>query len=254
MGGFGYRSLILRFITQFYVKPSNVRDDSFVLTGEEAQHAAGVLRHKKGDRIVASDGLGKTYKGEILSVSSKELEAKIEKSETGRNEPKTEVTLVVGLTKGEKLDWLVEKATEMGVSAIWPFFARYSEVKWDKGKVDKNVARWQRLALAAFKQCGRSIIPRIEVLKNSAEVIKRKGDRELIVAHPLEDGGLAHESRLVGRNVIAAVGPEGGFAAEELEAVRQAGGRLVSLGPRRLRTETAGLVLLAKLLSLKAEL
>lgn len=224
------------------------------LTGDEARHCAQVLRHKKGDRIAASDGLGKTYEAEIRSASAKEVEAEILKSETGKNEPKTEVILAIGLTKGEKLDWLVEKATEMGVSAIWPYFAHYSEVKWDKKQVDKNLARWQRIALAAFKQCGRSVIPKVEILKNLAEVIKRKGDRELVAAHPVESGASMFGGSSFGQEIIAVIGPEGGFAAEEIETIHQAGGRLVSLGLRRLRTETAGLVLAAKLFVLKAEL
>ena len=203
---------------------------------------------------MASDGLGKTYQAEILSASPKELAAKIVQAETGKNEPKTEVTLAAGLTKGEKLDWLVEKATEMGVSSIWPFFARHSEVKWDGKQAEKNIPRWQRIALAAFKQCGRSVIPRIEILDSFAEVINRKGDRELMVAHPVENAGFVLENRSLGPRIIVAVGPEGGFASGEIEAVCQAGGRLISLGPRRLRTETAGLVMLAKTLSLKAEL
>jgi 16S rRNA (uracil1498-N3)-methyltransferase len=226
----------------------------FRLTGDEARHCAQVLRHKKGDRIVASDGLGKTYEAEILSASTKEVEAEILKSETGKNEPKTEVILAIGLTKGEKLDWLVEKATEMGISAIWPFFARYSEVKWDGKQAEKNAARWQKMALAAFKQCGRAVIPKVEILKNLVEVIKRKGDRELVVAHPVKSGASMLGGASFGQEIIAVVGPEGGFATEEIEAISQAGGRLVSLGPRRLRTETAGLVLLAKALALKAEL
>ena len=224
------------------------------MAGEEAQHAVKVLRHKKGDRIVASDGLGKTYEAEVLSAFSKELTAKIVKTETGKNESKTQMTLAIGLTKGEKLDWLVEKATEMGVSSIWLFFARHSEVKWDSKQVEKNVSRWERIALAAFKQCGRSVIPRIEVLQNLAEVINMKGDSGLVVAHPVENAASAFEGQSLGQRVLAAVGPEGGFAPEEIEAVRQEGGRLVSLGPRRLRMETAGLVMLAKVLSLKAEL
>ena len=254
MGSFGHFPLTLRFITQFYVEPSNVTGDLLLLTGEEARHAVQVLRHKKGDGVIASDGLGKTYEVEIVSASPKQVEARILHTETGKNEPKTKVILAIGLTKGEKLDWLVEKVTEMGVSNIWPFFAQYSEVKWDERQVEKNISRWGRVALAAFKQCGRSVIPKMEIFKNLAEVINRKGDREFLAAHPVESGASKLNSGSLGQEVIAAVGPEGGFAPEEVEAIRQAGGRFVSLGPRRLRTETAGLVLATKLLVLKAEL
>ena len=180
-----------------------MRGDLLTLTGDEAKHAVQVLRHKKRDRMVASDGLGKTYEAEVLTTSSKELEAKILKIETGKNEPKTEVTLAVGLTKGEKLDWLVEKATEIGASAIWPFFARYSEVKWDHEQLEKNLSRWRRIALAAFKQCGRAVIPKLEILKNLAEVINRKGDNELIVAQPVENEAAILDSGSFGREVIA---------------------------------------------------
>ena len=225
------------------------------LVGGEARHVVQVLRHKKGDKIVASDGLGKTYEAELVTAFPKQVEARILNTEIGKNESKTKVALAVGLTRGGKLDWLVEKATEMGIGAIWPFFARYSEVKWDKKQAEKSLARWQRIALAAFKQCGRSMIPQIEILKNLAEAVGRKGDEDLVAAHPAASSiaPVLPEGPL-GQKVIAIIGPEGGFAPEELDWVRQAGGRLVSLGPRRLRTETAGLVLLAQILSLKAEL
>lgn len=244
----------MRLTTQFYVRPSDVGNGTFVLTGDEARHAVKVLRHKKGDRIVASDGLGKTYMAEVLSATAKALEAKIVSLETGRNEPNINVTLAVGLTKGEKMDWLVEKATEMGAAAVWPFFARYSEVKRGEKQAEKSVERWRRIALAAFKQCGRSVIPKIELLGGLAEVINGREDAQIVTAHPIENSETALDAGKIGQKVFALIGPEGGFAPEEINAVEQAGGHFVSLGPRRLRTETAGLVLLAKLLGLKGEL
>lgn len=224
------------------------------LVAEEARHAARVLRQKKGDDIVVSDGLGKRYEAKIVSISFKEVVAKIQSVETGKNEPQIRLALAVGLTKGEKFDWLVEKATEMGVTAIFPFFARHSEIRWNAEQIARNAARWQRVALAAFKQCGRSVLPKIEVLKNLAEVISRKKDAGIVAAHPVTESATSLERPRPLQDVMGVVGPEGGFAPEELEAIRQSGGQLVSLGPRRLRTETAGLVLMAKLFFLKAEL
>lgn len=241
-------------VTQFYVHPEDVRGDTFILSGEESRHAVKVLRHKKGDVIFASDGCGRLFEGEVFSTSATELEAKIVKTEIGRNEPKTKVSLAVGLTKGDRLDWLVEKATEIGVFAVYPFFARHSELEWGKEQMAKNVARWRRIATAAFKQSCRSVIPPIEILGNLAEVIDRGKDGEILTAHPVPEplsgvGGIG-----IGQKIMGVVGPEGGFSFEEIASVQKAGIRLVSLGLRRLRTETAGLVLLSQILTVKAEL
>ncbi len=253
----------MRVVTQFYVLPENVQGGILTLAGEEARHAVKVLRHKKGDLILASDGRGRSFEAEVVSVLPAQLQAKIVKTETGRNEPKAQVSLAVGLTKGEKLDWLVEKATEIGVSAVYPFFARFSEVKWGKEQIAKNEARWNRLALAAFKQSGRSVIPRVEILGNLAEVIDRGKEGELLTAHPSATLGVydpvpksvsVAENLGEGRKIMGVIGPEGGFSPQEAEILQKAGSKLVTLGPRRLRTETAGLILLSQILTVKAEL
>lgn len=262
----------MRIVTQFYVLPENIEGGILTLAGEEARHAVKVLRHKKGDMILASDGRGRSFEAEVTLVSPAQLRAKIVKTETGRNEPNAQVSLSVGLTKGEKLDWLVEKATEIGAAAVYPFFARFSEVKWGKEQIAKNETRWGRLALAAFKQCGRSVIPRVEVLGNLAEVIDRGKEGELLTAHPSTTlpstsvgacGGVCDPALKTvsvagsmgeGRKVMGVIGPEGGFSPQEAETLQKAGSKLVTLGPRRLRTETAGLVLLSQILTVKAEL
>jgi 16S rRNA (uracil1498-N3)-methyltransferase len=244
----------MRIVTQFYILPESVEGDLLTLAGEEVRHAVKVLRHKKGDMILASDGRGRSFEAEVVSVSSSQLKARIVKTETGKNESKVEVSLSVGLTKGEKLDWLVEKATEIGATAIYPFFARFSEVKWGREQIAKNEARWNRLALAAFKQSGRSVIPQVEVLGNFAEVIDRGKEGELLTAHPAPGAKPVAGSLGEGRKVMGVIGPEGGFSPEETETLQKAGSKLVSLGPRRLRAETAGLVLLSQILTVKAEL
>jgi 16S rRNA (uracil1498-N3)-methyltransferase len=244
----------MRIITQFYVPPENVGSSFLTLTGEEARHAVKVLRHKKGDLILASDGRGRSFEAEVSSVSPALLKARIVKTETGKNEPNAQVSLAVGLTKGEKLDWLVEKATEIGVSAVYPFFARFSEVKWGKEQIAKNEARWKRLALAAFKQSGRSVIPPVEILGNLAEVTDRGKEGELLTAHPSAEAKPVAACLGEGRKVMGVIGPEGGFSPEEVEALQKSGSKLIALGPRRLRTETAGLVMLAQILTVKAEL
>ena len=226
----------------------------FTLEGEEARHAVKVLRHKKGDLICASDGTGWSLEAEVVTVSSSLLTARIVKKEEWKNEPKTQIALAVGLTKGEKLDWLVEKATEAGVAMIHPFFARFSEIAWNREQMAKNTLRWRRIATAAFKQCRRSVIPGIEVLSSLAEVIDKGKEGDLFAAHPaLESvpviGNMGNRQKIMG-----VVGPEGGFSPDEVSSLKSAGARLISLGSRRLRTETAGLVLLAQILTVKAEL
>ena len=225
-----------------------------LLRAEETRHATKVLRHKKGDLIIASDGSGRSFEAEIVSTSADELEARIVKTDIGRNEPKIKVSLAVGLTKGEKMDWLVEKATELGVIAIYSFFARYGELKWGKEQIAKNVARWRRIAVAAFKQSCRSVIPQVEVLANLAEVMDRGTDGEILAAHPVPEAKSVAGSIGTGEKIMGIVGPEGGFTPEEVSILQKTGSRLVSLGPRRLRTETAGLILLSQILTVKGEL
>ncbi len=244
----------MRIVTQFHVLPEDVGDGVLVLRDEEARHALKVLRHKKGDLIFASDGLGRSFEAEVVVTSATELEARIIKTEQNKNEPKTQVSIAVGLTKGEKLDWLVEKATEIGVFAVYPFFARYSEVKWGKEQMAKNRARWQRVAMAAFKQSRRSVIPGVEVLSGLAEVIDRGRDGEILAAHPVPEAKPVTESIGKGQKIMGIIGPEGGFAPEEVLILENTGAGLVHLGPRRLRTETAGLVLLSQILTLRVEL
>ncbi len=239
----------------FYVKPDNVHGNELIFSEDEAHHLSTVTRKKKGDTVWAVDGEGTAYEVEILYIEKNEVRAKILRTRRRIGEPVAEVTLAQGILKGEKFDWLVEKATEIGVRRIIPLISERSITVAGPQKI----ARWKRIALSAMKQSGRSILPEI----SSAQPMKRilamgSNCHYRLIAHqgpgsiPLKT---SRENRsILNPKSLLIVGPEGGFTKEEIEQAAEQGFTSVTLGPRRLRAETAGIVLTALLLSQLGEL
>jgi len=222
---------------------------------EEVKHLVSVLRRKPGDVVWAVDGKGGAFEVSLSVVTRREVRGKILRSEANPGEPGLSVTLAAGLIKGGRFDWLVEKAVELGASRIIPFLSLGSVAgKPAAGKTE----RWRKLALAAMKQCGRSVWPEVSAAVPLEEVVLSRADYGLaIAAHagpdcvPLADAVRSTGSPV--QNALLVVGPEGGFFPAEIGAFRQAGFAIASLGPRRLRAETAAMALLAQVFLLTGE-
>ncbi|HPG41570.1 MAG TPA: RsmE family RNA methyltransferase [bacterium] len=236
---------------QFYVQPDNVHNDRFVLDGEEFIHAARVLRMKTGDAIEAVDGQGNLYSGKIISMSSKELVAGIYEQQLNAGEPKLYLTLAQAVPKGSNFDLVVEKGTEIGISAFQPVITARSIVS-----PEARGNRWGKKALVAMKQCGRSRCPDILPPLDFTAALELYTRDLLIIAHESHaetrtdlDKRIASATR-----VTLFIGPEGGFTAEEFARALQFGALPMNLGPRRLRSETAGLVAAIKILDMAREL
>jgi len=256
-------------ITNFYVHPENVRKDSLKIVGEEAKHIATVLRHQKGETIDVVDGCGTRYKVLIQDLGKNYVEGKILSKKRRENEPIAHLTLAQSICKGMKMDFLIEKATEVGVSAIIPILTENTVVKMGKTAEEDGSAsfgfaqdkspsakrkteRWRRVAIASMKQSLRSILPDIHNPIKFSDFLPKIKTFDLSLIASLEKGAkslrecgelkrrLRNKESL--HDVLIMVGPEAGFTEDELSRAKTFGAIPITLGSRRLRTETAGIV------------
>lgn len=237
----------------FYAAPAQITDDSAVLLGEEHDHCTRVLRNVSGDRITIVDGDGHAFDGLIDTVERSRTTVRLLARHEHLGEPKVHLTLAQAVPKGQRFDWLVEKGTEIGISAFLPLRCERSEAITAEARLE----RWQRLALAAMKQSCRSVCPKIGAERSFTEVCDSVASYAFVLmAH--EGAGVLGEklSSFRGLSVrgLIMIGPEGGFTEAELERARNSPVRLFSLGPRRLRAETAGLVAATAVLAALGEL
>lgn len=230
----------------FYAPPENISDRNVAIGGEEYSHLTHVMRKKQGDIIRVVDGQGNAY-DVVLGGPGKGLASgEIIKSYHNHNESAVSLTLGVGILKNpSKFDFLAEKVTELGVRTIVPL--QTLRTIPEHAKTD----RWQKLALAAMKQCGRSYLPLIQPLTSLNDFLGQYDTAKLkLVAHE-QEGGVTSVKELLNasvKSVVVLIGPEGGFAEEEIEQCRRAGYIPLYFGERRLRTETAAIVAAASVL------
>jgi 16S rRNA (uracil1498-N3)-methyltransferase len=216
-----------------------------VLTGATFHHLAHVLRVRAGDALTLFDGRGREAEARVVRLWEGELLVQVgEVRQVAR--PPVALALLVGLLKGEKMDWVVQKATELGVARLVPIATEHGVVKLDAERAAGRRARWVRIAEEAARQCGRADLPEIaEVSRFEDAIAAAVGWRAL-----LHEGarGVALRGLLPAvppPDVTVAVGPEGGFAPDEVEVARAAGFHVCGLGPRVLRAETCAIAALA---------
>jgi 16S rRNA (uracil1498-N3)-methyltransferase len=222
----------------FFVAPDAIAGGLVTIDGDEAHHAARVLRVRVGEAITVADNTGRVIDAVVSRVGD-DVQAEILK-ETSCDVAKPAITLCQALTKGEKFEDVVQKATEIGVSRIMPFVAERSVVQWDAGKRAKARERWTAVARAAAKQSKSPRIPVVDEVADGAPL----GTGPTWVLHESDDAVPLRQA-VTDRapdTLSLIVGPEGGFSDAEIDELRRGGAEVVWLGPRILRTETAGLV------------
>ena len=214
-----------------------------------AEHAVRVLRMREGDAITVFNGDGHDYSGRIVNVRRNEAGVQIESQTAVDVESPIAMTLVQAVVRGEKMDWILQKATELGVQQIVPVTSERSEVKLGEERADKRHARWLHVIESACEQSGRSRIPTLlmpQSLTHFASALPAAIDGELRLSlHP--DAQTRMSSLPQPAQVMIAIGPEGGFSDRDLSMLDQVGFQRLRLGPRVLRTETAGIVTMAAL-------
>ena len=234
-------------VTNFYVNPENVGKDSLKIVGEEAKHILSVLRYGCGDMIDVVDGCGTKYKVQIEEISRDFLEGKILSLTHNENEPNCHLTLAQAMCRKERMDFLIEKATEIGVSSIIPIVTERNLIKVSRvSSQQKKIDRWRRLAIASMKQSLRTVLPKIEDIIEFEQLLSKVREFDLcLIASLDEDSKSIKKCEQLNRGVkkvLLIVGPEADFTEEELSKAKAQGAIPISLGSRRLRTETAGVL------------
>ncbi|WP_203579543.1 16S rRNA (uracil(1498)-N(3))-methyltransferase [Microbacterium hibisci] len=216
--------------------------DAVTLTGAEAHHASTVRRLRVGEEVTVGDGRGAWLVGDVESVAPREVVVRV-RERTDAAAPRPRVVLVQALAKGDRDELAVQAATELGVDEIVPWQAARSVSRWDAGKAAKGRARWATIVREAAKQAHRAWVPDVGELTTTAALTRRAAASRLLVLEPTADeplSALTLDADDDDREIVLVVGPEGGIAAEELDALRAAGARPVRLGDTVLRTSTAG--------------
>ncbi|CAB3820706.1 16S rRNA (uracil(1498)-N(3))-methyltransferase [Achromobacter piechaudii] len=218
-----------------------------------AHHALRVLRLKAGESVVLFNGQGGEYPA-VLDVEGKAGYAQLGDFSAREAELAGRITLVQGLPSGDKMDWVVEKAVELGASRVSPIAAQRSVLQLSGPRLDKRVAHWQRIAQSAAEQCGRNRLMAVDAPRSLADWLAEPAEGLRLLCHPEAGEDLAGKLRAApGLTALTLlVGPEGGWSDKELELARQAGVQAVRFGPRVLRTETAGLALVSAVSALLA--
>ena len=215
------------------------------IIGADAHHISNVLRMRVGQhiQIVSSDRV--TALMEIKALTTDAAFVRLVKRIEQVNEPSVRIILAQGLAKGEKMDFIIQKAVEVGVNTIVPVAMEHSVVKLDKNKAEKKVERWQKIAEEAAKQSKRDIVPEVTSVMDLDEALHSfAGSAKLMAYEGETKAGLKKVLSAIHNReeILLIIGPEGGIAEKELKAAELAGAQTFSLGNRILRTETAGLV------------
>jgi len=235
-------------VRRVFVPDGSVKGDRVELCGTEAHYVRRVLRLGPGDRFSAVLPGGAEQVATILSAGGGEVEASLGEEVSREADPAVDVRLLAGLLKAAKFELVVQKCTELGVSAITPVVCRRSVARTAVGDEGKKVERWRRIAAEAARQCGRIVPPTVGQSVTFPQAVSEAAQSGALclVMSPDAAGetgwGAALTALQPERPVVVLVGPEGGFAPEELEQAEAAGFRAVGLGKRTLRAETAAIV------------
>ena len=224
------------------------------LPEDSSAHLLRVLRLGVGDEITLFNGDGHDYAARLLTAAKRGAEAEVTGRAAVPRESALRITLVQGVARGEKMDLVLQKATELGVHAFTPVVTERTEVKLDAERAGKRMAHWRGVVAAACEQSGRAVLPRLsEPTALSAYAGSEAADIKLVL-DPQGDLGLGAVAPAAGQSIALVVGPEGGLSDRDLATLRAEGFRGLRLGPRILRTETAGLAAVAALQALYGDL
>lgn len=234
----------------FFVSPENITADEITIVGSDVNHIKNVLRMKTGEKFVANDGNGASYCCAVREMYDDRIIADIEDGQLMSNELPVKLVLFQGLPKGDKMELIIQKAVELGVSEIYPVEMSRCVVKLDDKKKKSKTSRWQSISESAAKQSGRTVVPEIHEPLPYAQALKIAEDFDLLlVPYECADSMAVLKEKIsqVKENMTVGIfiGPEGGYEEKEIEKAKEAGGEIVSLGKRILRTETASIAALA---------
>jgi 16S rRNA (uracil1498-N3)-methyltransferase len=237
---------------RFYVDPQNVLQGQIVLEGEEYHHIYHVLRKKPGDIIQAVDGEGSYYEASIHKINRTNIIASIIKTERVANKVGLAITLILALTKGRRVEWILEKGTEIGVAVFQPILTENCQIS-----SGTRLERWRQLTISAMKQSGRFYCPAVKEIISYSEALSAYCRQPCFIAHEgVENAAPVRVRSMILHSTECAIfiGPESGFTDAEVELALKAGAMLLNLGGHRLRSETAGFVAAIQMLNAAGDL
>jgi 16S rRNA (uracil1498-N3)-methyltransferase len=231
----------------FFIQSQSIQNDLVVLPGELAHHLRDVLRCRPGEIVHLVDENRGRYRTVLDRVTKEQVVAKILQKEAPSTRPAFSISLAQAILKGEKMDWMIQKATELGADSIIPIVTERTIVRPRAERESHRRDRWQKIALEAAQQCGRTDIPVIQPAISLEELCNKPPEaaHKMVLWEQEQDRSLRSALTDLKSPLLVLIGPEGGFPLSEIEKLRKAGWISVSLGRRILRAETAGLALLA---------
>jgi 16S rRNA (uracil1498-N3)-methyltransferase len=212
------------------------------LPEDQAHYISRVLRHNVGDAVQLFDGSGQEYLGELIEVGKKSVRVELREHFNGQAESPLHIHLGQGLSRGERMDWAIQKATELGANEISLIITERCEVRLKDERADKRLAHWRQIAISACEQCGRSSVPVIHPPISLADWLKQVEAELKLVLHPVAEPWASHAKP---QSLAFLIGPEGGLSEAEVTQAQNQGFSAARLGPRVLRTETAPVVALS---------
>lgn len=235
-------------LTRVHVDAALAPGQEVALPEDAAAHLARVLRLREGDACVLFNGDGHDYPARLVALDKRQVRARIEAAQPLRNESPLRIVLLQGVARGEKMDLILQKATELGVAQILPVDSERSEVKLSGERLHKRLAHWQGVVVAACEQSGRARVPEVAAPQPLIAAAAALPDDALrLLLDPQGAHVLSSLQAPVSQRVVIAIGPEGGWSPRDRQALEAAGFQGLRLGPRVLRTETAGLAAIAAL-------
>jgi 16S rRNA (uracil1498-N3)-methyltransferase len=238
---------------RYFVDNTSFHEETVTITGDDVKHISKVMRMNQGDKIICCNQDGQQAICEIAEITNAHIKARVVEWLKESSELPIKVTIVHGLLKGDKMDYVMQKATELGASAFQPFVAQRAVVKWDAAKSNKKTARLQKIVKEAAEQAHRASVPDVADVLSFQELIKLSNNFDYKLVAYEEEAKIGEGKKLAqvikqmkqGDSVLAVFGPEGGLSETEVEQLISSGFVSCSLGPRILRAETAPLYLLS---------
>lgn len=231
--------------SRLYTPQALVPGTELELEPDASHYLLRVLRLPVGAALLLFNGDGREYLAELVAAGKKQARVRVLESRETATESPLHTTLALGLSRGERMDYAIQKSTELGVSRVVPLFTDYSEVKLDEERAEKRLAHWRQVAISACEQCGRVVPPRIEAPRKLEDWLQADPGGLKLVCDLRQESQLPAAAPTQG--VVLLIGPEGGLSDAEISRARAAGYQGLALGPRVLRTETAPVAALSLL-------
>lgn len=240
---------------KFFVNQKQIADKAIMIVGQDVNHIRNVLRLELEEEIcICNSEIGKSYLCKIIGIEKETIKCEVLEEIPDTTEANTNIHIFQGLPKADKMEWIIEKCTEIGVKEITPIIMQRTIVKLDEKDKVKKIARWQKIAEVAAKQSKRDCIVKVNSIINFQNVFEKLKEYDIVLVAYENERENTLKNALNGlkkaqKNKIAVIiGPEGGIDEEEIELCKQNTGVLVTLGKRILRTETASLVIASNIL------